>query len=563
MLNPGLVGLSVLDAFALGLPMVTCDLPYHSPEIEYLVDGENGLVLAADTSAAEYGDNVAALMNDSDRLNRLSAGALASAEQYTVEEMVDRFATGILTALAGGEVSPRRRSLAVRGVLFDRWNGAQRVAGATCGMLVTEYGRSSRGCAEPSKMVSERSLTHRTATGLAWSWGSIAVTAGMQLVYTAVMSRLLEPADFGLVAAALLGLRFVTYFSRFGLASAVVQRPTLDQRDISTAMRLSIVLGVGAGGLAIALSPVLAAIIREPGAAAVMRWLALSVMIGTIAGVPEALVRRSMRFRDLGAAQVLSYAVGYLGVGIVAAVRGWGVWSLVAATIAQAVCMLVLTWVIGRPTLRAGFSRVAARQMLSFGGTVAVTGFLEFLTGSIDTLAVGRYVGTAGLGQYSRATLLVTLPVEQATTATTQSAAAKSEQGPDRVGAVRQSGPGHDRTARLRGRDPGRDDLGCCAIARADTPRPGLGLGGLGAPNRWCCVRNRLSHPCACHCRRGAGSHPAEVDYPDWNSRDYLDADRDRREYGADAHTVRQCVVGGRGGTLHVLLDLDVPHARD
>ena len=47
-----------------------------------------------------------------------------------------------------------------------------------------------------------------------------------------------------------------------------------------------------------------------------MRWMALGLMIGTIVGVPEALVRRAMRFRELGAAQVLSYASGYLGVGI-------------------------------------------------------------------------------------------------------------------------------------------------------------------------------------------------------------------------------------------------------
>lgn len=99
-LNPGLVGLSVLDAFALGLPMVTCDQPYHSPEIEYLVDGENGLVLPATASEAEYGDSVVALVNDIERLQRLSAGALTSAAQYTVEEMVHRFATGILMSLA-------------------------------------------------------------------------------------------------------------------------------------------------------------------------------------------------------------------------------------------------------------------------------------------------------------------------------------------------------------------------------------------------------------------------------------------------------------------------------
>lgn len=98
-LNPGLVGLSVLDGFALGLPMVTCDLPGHGPEIEYLIDGQNGVVLPADTLAADYGGCVAGLLGDVESLKQLSAGALKSAETYTVEEMVNRFTTGILRAL--------------------------------------------------------------------------------------------------------------------------------------------------------------------------------------------------------------------------------------------------------------------------------------------------------------------------------------------------------------------------------------------------------------------------------------------------------------------------------
>lgn len=98
-LNPGLVGLSVLDAFALGLPMVTCDLTYHSPEIEYLKHGDNGLVLATETSAAAYGDAVATLLTNTAMLRRLSSGARLSAEVFTVEEMIERFAAGILTCL--------------------------------------------------------------------------------------------------------------------------------------------------------------------------------------------------------------------------------------------------------------------------------------------------------------------------------------------------------------------------------------------------------------------------------------------------------------------------------
>jgi L-malate glycosyltransferase len=100
MLNPGLVGLAVLDAFALGLPLVTCDLPYHSPEIEYLVDGENGAILPEQTSARDLGEYVSHLLSDHDRRERLQAGAARSANTYTIENMVDRFADGVLGALS-------------------------------------------------------------------------------------------------------------------------------------------------------------------------------------------------------------------------------------------------------------------------------------------------------------------------------------------------------------------------------------------------------------------------------------------------------------------------------
>ena len=47
-LNPGLVGLHVLDSFCAGVPMVTTADARHSPEIAYLEDGNNGLVVQGD-----------------------------------------------------------------------------------------------------------------------------------------------------------------------------------------------------------------------------------------------------------------------------------------------------------------------------------------------------------------------------------------------------------------------------------------------------------------------------------------------------------------------------------
>jgi L-malate glycosyltransferase len=99
MLNPGVVGLSVLDAFALGLPMVTCDIGGHGPEIEYLVDGENGSILPAQTSPPEFGQYVAHLLTDERARRRLQNGAVQAANTYTIENMVERFVQGISDAL--------------------------------------------------------------------------------------------------------------------------------------------------------------------------------------------------------------------------------------------------------------------------------------------------------------------------------------------------------------------------------------------------------------------------------------------------------------------------------
>lgn len=262
-----------------------------------------------------------------------------------------------------------------------------------------------------------QSLTRSTAGGVAWSWAGTLATAVLQIVYTAVMSRLLEPSDFGLVAAALVGLRFVTYVSRFGLGSAVVQRETLTRDEAAIALRLALGVGLGTGAVAVLLSPALASLVGQPGAAEVMRWLAVALVFGSLTTVPEALVRRRLEFRGLALAQVASFGVGYLGVGISMARAGAGVWSLVGATITQSAVLLVITWMLARPPLTTAFSRRSARELLSFGGTVTILGFIEFLSGSIDTIAVGRWIGPSALGQYSRATYLVGLPVEQATTA--------------------------------------------------------------------------------------------------------------------------------------------------
>jgi glycosyltransferase involved in cell wall biosynthesis len=96
-LNPGMLGLAVLDAFALGVPVITTDNGLHSPEIVYLRNGENGTITQPDPKA--FATAVTKLLNNPRNLRAMKNSAAESGRTYTLERMIDHFTTGIFSCL--------------------------------------------------------------------------------------------------------------------------------------------------------------------------------------------------------------------------------------------------------------------------------------------------------------------------------------------------------------------------------------------------------------------------------------------------------------------------------
>lgn len=98
-INPGPVGLTIVDGFALGLPLLTCDLDSHGPEIDYLENRQNGLVIPQADGVDGFADAVVDLLSDGALLERLQRRCLDDAQRYTVENMVENFRAGVLRCL--------------------------------------------------------------------------------------------------------------------------------------------------------------------------------------------------------------------------------------------------------------------------------------------------------------------------------------------------------------------------------------------------------------------------------------------------------------------------------
>ena len=224
------------------------------------------------------------------------------------------------------------------------------------------------------------------------------------------MSRLVSPAAFGLMAASRVFISVISLVSALGLGSAIVQRNRIDVRDVRCMFTYSVLIGSLATLALASLSPAIASVLHTPQLTDVIRWLSLMLFVLSVGVTAEALLTRRMDFAVGVSPGWYRMAFGYLGVGIPLALQGAGVWSLVAAQLTQAGVYSLALLVVTRHSMIPIISWQRARPMVRFGVGVSVLSLGEYLGSNLDTLAVARWIGPAGLGQYSWATLRLVYP---------------------------------------------------------------------------------------------------------------------------------------------------------
>ena len=259
--------------------------------------------------------------------------------------------------------------------------------------------------------VTSQNLASTAVRGVQWTTAATVLTAAMQIGYTAVMARLLDPAAFGLVAMAGVVLRFGSYFAEMGLGHALVQRASIDADDVRAAFTASLGLGLAVAGLAWLAAPLAVLFLKSEAVVPLVRVQALGFVLVGLGATAISLLRREMRFEAIAKVEVVAYVLGYGGVGVPLACLGAGVWSLVVASLAQQFFAAGLSYAVARHSVRFIFQRGPYARLLGYGGRMSAVGFLEFINGNLDTLLIGRLLGSVLLGIYNRAYMLLYLPM--------------------------------------------------------------------------------------------------------------------------------------------------------
>jgi lipopolysaccharide exporter len=232
------------------------------------------------------------------------------------------------------------------------------------------------------------------------------VTKGATLIClvlaTSVVARNLSPADYGVVGFAGIIIGFLGHFSDLGLASALIRRPQLDQRNLGSAFTLKIILGTGAFILAFSIAPFAHHFFEHPQTGNVIRLLALNFLVSTIGFIPLVTLTREMNYRALVIPGVIATVVRCVLV-IILVLHGWKYWAIITADIAATLTAGIAFQFVRSVPIRLRFDWTDARDYLRFGIPLFGSGVLVFLIFNLDNFLVGTGMGSTQLGYYALA----------------------------------------------------------------------------------------------------------------------------------------------------------------
>ena len=235
--------------------------------------------------------------------------------------------------------------------------------------------------------------------GLAFASGRIIV-----LVTTIVLARLLSPEEYGLVALALVLMAYAETVADAGVAQALVYLPRTGVIARS-ALLISVVLGTLLGLGAYLAAPLIAELFSLPEVEPLVQVLGISVVATSLGAVPEALLRRDLKFKKLTAAPVIRAAT--MGtVTLALAFSGHGAWSLAVGTAAGSVAYAATCWILlgkGGPWQIWRVRKDALKANIRYGAPVAGSSLLARLIFDIDYLIIGLFLGAQALGYYTLA----------------------------------------------------------------------------------------------------------------------------------------------------------------
>lgn len=234
------------------------------------------------------------------------------------------------------------------------------------------------------------------------------------IFFSAILSRILTPNDYGIVAIVTVFTTFFIVLSNCGLGIAIIQRKEFSQKDIDTLFSFSVYQGTMLALFFMILAFPISLFFNNKVYIPICSILSISIFFNTINAVPDALLRKEKNFSLIALRLVIVTLFTY-GITIFTAIMGMKYYSLVIQSVISS--LIIFLWNLKNAEVHFHFKldKAVLKNISGYSGYNFLFNFVNYFTRNLDKMLIGKILGNESLAQYNKAYHFMLYPVQNLT----------------------------------------------------------------------------------------------------------------------------------------------------
>lgn len=238
----------------------------------------------------------------------------------------------------------------------------------------------------------------------------------VQLINVIYLAKIIPPAEYGIMAMALVIINLGILLRDLGTSAAIIQKKSLSQDLVNTVFWLNSFMGLSLAIIVAVSAPFVSSFYGQVKLFPVLILLSITFPLSSCAATHLALLERESRFKTISFIEVSSSIIAVI-VAITMANMGFGVFSLVGQAIILNLMSAIQFWRASkwRPYFKRFINLDELRSIFGFSANLSLFNFINYFSRNADSFIIGKFLSAAILGSYNLAYRLMLFPIQTLT----------------------------------------------------------------------------------------------------------------------------------------------------
>ena len=249
--------------------------------------------------------------------------------------------------------------------------------------------------------ISKNTIKNKIVFSLIWRLAERFGAQGVSFIVSIILARILEPDTYGTIALVTILINILQVFVDSGLGNSLIQKKDADMKDYSTVFLFNVFMSMLLYIFMWFISPVISRFYNIEQLTLVVRVLSITIIISGIRNVQYAYISRNLLFKNLFFSTVAGTLIS-AAVGITMALRGSGIWALVAQQLTNAFINTLILCFTVKWHPRLSFSIESFKKLYRFGFNILTSRLVDVVYNNLRHMLVGKIYTLTDLAYYNR-----------------------------------------------------------------------------------------------------------------------------------------------------------------